>query len=124
MNVENVYKFRSYIRDLYKKDTTLEGDLVDSVYSIFENKDMIGRFSTDISEGYIEVVLLKESNITMDDLGKVVNEVTNSVQKFILNNIHNINVPQNEREEFVQFVNSRNSLFEHFVIGNMIKFNL
>lgn len=119
--LENIYKYRSYISELYSQDTTLEGDLINSIYE--NTDDKIEKIEIKIDQYYIGITLKPEHN-SIENFNIIINKITPVIQEFILNNINYKNIPLEEKEEFEKYVQDGNLLFEHFIIANLLRISL
>lgn len=115
---ENIYKYRSYIRNLYLNNTSLEGDIADEI----KDNSKIEKSDIDIKNFYIGIFMSKDAErINVDD---VISKVSDTIQKFILTNIGNIPLLDEEKEEFNEFINNNGLLYDKILVGNLIKFVL
>ena len=121
ITVENMYKYRSYIGELYSKDTSLEGDLTDSIYENMDEK--IEKIDLKIDQCHIGITLKQEHN-SIENFNNIMDKIAITIREFILNNFNFDNIPSEEKEEFKKYVQEGNLLFETYIIGNTIRFSL
>lgn len=126
MNVENICKFKSYIKELFSLEFKQ-----DIIYDLSNSNSLVERLTISISEGYIGASLKEPS---MNNYNKIREVVTCLLVDAIMNNKDNI--PQNERTDLIKFVleqiireqnvHSENLLFDpsYDCDESMIKFNL
>ena len=62
MNMENLYKFRSVLRDLYMRETSLNGDLVSDLYNNIDSSKAKSVYIA-IQDFQISVTLFENCNI-------------------------------------------------------------
>ena len=114
-----IYDYRAYIRRLYWIDTSLEGDLHGSLLELSGN---IEKLEINLDEFYINITLQEE--YSQDQVNIIISEITDKIQKFVLNNIEATNIPNEEKENFRQLVESGICLFDYSLVGNVIMVSL
>lgn len=117
IKAENIYKYRSYIRNLYLKNTQLQEDLKE-----IENNTKIEKLDVDIKNFYIGVLLNENSD--REDMSNIIFAISDKIQKFIIDNINNISVPNEEKNEFEEFISNSRLLYDMSNVGKLIKFSL
>lgn len=117
MNMENLYKFRSLLRDLYMRETTLKGDLVSDIYDSI-GQDQIKSIYIATKDFQISVTLFENCNI--EDLCVVKEKIKQCIQAFIMNNIEYVRIEQEQKREFINFVQNGTMIFDSHFVGTTI----
>lgn len=114
MNMENLYKFRSVLRDLYMRETSLNGDLVSDLYNNIDSRKAKSVYIA-IQDFQISVTLFENCNI--EDLCIIKENIKQCIRNFIMNNIAFVNIAQEEKNEFIDFVQNNNLIIDSHFIG-------
>lgn len=122
IELDDVYKFRSYARKLYTQDGLLLGDLTGNIGDLRTNNEKIERIDIDFNNYCIGVYFSKDS--TEKDISKVSQEIEFYIRDFILTNANSI-IELNGRESdlFLDYIQSP-LLYDKIQVGNLIKFIL
>ena len=121
IELDDVYKFRSYARKLYTQDVLL-GDLTGNIGDLRTNNEKIERIDIDINNCYIGVYFSKDS--TENDISKVSQEIEFYIRDFILTNANSISeLNGRESDLFLDYIQSP-LLYDKIQVGNLIKFIL
>ena len=116
VKAENIYKYRRYIRSLYLKNNQLEEELKEIDNTKIEELDI------NIRNFHISVLMSEDS--TRDDMNNIIFIISGKIQLFIIDNIDNISMPDDEKIEFQEFVNNSRLLYDMSNVGKLIKFSL
>ena len=135
LSINTYYNYRTYVHELYKDGgigSPLYNDLCSTILEIRDKDKSITSISIDISNYNISVEL--DSNATQEDSTRVINNITERILAFIINNKSIINRQLNPAlgesiSSFDEFLNMRRDtltvLFcDISYIGNSITFNL
>ena len=135
LSINTYYNYRTYVHELYKDGgigSPLYNDLCSTILEIRDKDKSITSISMDISNYNITVEL--DSNATQEDSIRVINNITERIRTFIINNKAIINRQLNpalgeSMASFDEFLNMRRDtltvLFcDISYIGNSITFNL
>ena len=120
INMDVYYIIRSEFRKLYN-DVTTQGDLYGSVLGIRDkNKRYINTAAIDTGDYSIYIELVE--NITDKNKLAMINQVTEAIRTYLLNNIDKIynSIPQ-YKNDALRIINSQNYAFcDVSTIGNNI----
>ena len=135
LSINTYYNYRTYVHELYKDGgigSPLYNDLCSTILEIRDKDKSITSISMDISNYNITVEL--DSNATQEDSIRVINNITERIRTFIINNKAIINRQLNptlgeSMASFDEFLNVRSDIFtvlfcDISYIGNSITFNL
>ena len=135
LSINTYYNYRTYVHELYKDGgigSPLYNDLCSTILEIRDKDKSITSISMDISNYNITVEL--DSNATQEDSIRVINNITERIRAFIINNKDIINRQLNptlgeSMASFDEFLNVRRDIFtvlfcDISYIGNSITFNL
>ena len=135
LSINTYYNYRTYVHELYKDGgigSPLYNDLCSTILEIRDKDKSITSISMDISNYNITVEL--DSNATQEDSIRVINNITERIRTFIINNKDIINRQLNptlgeSMASFDEFLNIRRDIFNVLFcdisyIGNSITFNL
>ena len=135
LSINTYYNYRTYVHELYKDGgigSPLYNDLCSTILEIRDKDKSITSISMDISNYNITVEL--DSNATQEDSARVINNITERIRSFIINNKAIINRQLNpalgeSMASFDEFLNVRRDIFtvlfcDISYIGNSITFNL
>lgn len=135
LSINTYYNYRTYVHELYKDGgigSPLYNDLCSTILEIRDKDKSITSISMDISNYNITVEL--DSNATQEDSIRVINNITERIRTFIINNKAIINRQLNptlgeSMASFDEFLNIRSDIFtvlfcDISYIGNSITFNL
>ena len=135
LSINTYYNYRTYVHELYKDGgigSPLYNDLCSTILEIRDKDKSIPSISIDISNYNITVEL--DSNATQEDSIRVINNITERIRTFIINNKAIINRQLNpalgeSMTSFDEFLNVRRDIFtvlfcDISYIGNSITFNL
>ena len=135
LSINTYYNYRTYVHELYKDGgigSPLYNDLCSTILEIRDKDKSITSISIDISNYNISVEL--DSNATQEDSIRVINNITERIRTFIINNKAIINRQLNpalgeSMASFDEFLNIRRDILtvlfcDISYIGNSITFNL
>ena len=135
LSINTYYNYRTYVHELYKDGgigSPLYNDLCSTILEIRDKDKSITSISMDISNYNITVEL--DSNATQEDSIRDINNITERIRTFIINNKAIINRQLNpilgeSMASFDEFLNVRRDIFtvlfcDISYIGNSITFNL
>ena len=109
-----MYKCRALIRNIYRDDVYMRGDIVDSLATILE-KFNISKINIDMPDFKATFEIDNQ-----DNYNSIINEIDYTIKNYILSNTDRIDFKDsNELDEFISFVNN-NMIFEHYLVGNMV----
>lgn len=119
--IEDMYKFRSYFRQLYMIDTRLEGDIVNDLLDLY--KDNIKSIDIKLSDFQINIELKDDvvSTELIYEYYMIQTKVREIVSKFLLTNIDSINVDVPIKLRMVAYIKNNQLLFDSYIISNCVK---
>ena len=119
MNLEQYYKFRKYIYKICTKQ--IDNDFINSVSNMIGDYDICKVSINPKSDIIIISVKDIDNNVNgCNKIEKIKEIITEKLKLFILSNSDQICIPDNEKNEFLNYVNDGIMLYEHCVIGDSI----
>ena len=127
IDMEKIYKFRKYLETYLYNLETLTASLTESIYDIINNLIAINNMKAEIkcfnvdstNKDSTSFLISFTKFITYDETKIFEDKIYEIVRNYILNNLNLVKFDEEEREEFLDFVNSRN-ICDTFIIGNTI----
>lgn len=116
----NIYEFREKFRELYAHDVSMNGDLGGAILDLMDDK--IKSIDLKIDQNSIEIV--GQDNCTESDLIEIDNKVRSIVSDYILNNIDNIDIPEESKKDAEAFATNTRMICDSFIANKIIKFSL
>ena len=121
ISADNIYKFRSRIsKNLYSDMHNTKGNLVEHI-NIEINEKVDANIEYGLQNSYIKIFVERKSD--SDTLTDIINIVDKNLRKFILTNKDKLQLSTDEEIYFNEFIGSY-SLYEFFIVGNLIQFEL
>lgn len=120
IKVDDIYKFRKYLRTLYDRDVHMKGDLGGDIGKL-TTQPFVESFYFAPQQYFIKFVLNDTSAANVE---YIINWTRSALQKFVRANLNIISFTLEERESFLEFISHPNMLAEVNVVGNTIVFSL
>lgn len=120
-SIENVYKFRSLMRDLYSRDVYVNGDLTHDICESIQD-DHIEKLEIGIREFYIDINFYKETS--QEIINDTIFRIKNAVSNFILLNINSLKLEEDEIPLFKTFIGEAAVIFDVIYLGNNVRISL
>lgn len=108
---ENIYKFREYTNEIDINP------LINNIKNIFLNEYID---SVDYNNNRKIIISIKDKNGT----DYVVDNILKDIKSYYLDNYYVCNVPVEEAEDFVNYLNNPSLYVDVYNIGNTIEFQL
>lgn len=121
-NISYVYRFRDVLRELYKKDVFLKGDLNGKILDHLYDKG-VHSINTDLQNYYISITM-KEDAERIDYIN-IIESIRGELRVFITDNIEECTniLKQFEHDQFVTFLNTP-LICDDYQVANKITFHL
>lgn len=120
-SIENVYKFRSLMRDLYSRDVYVNGDLTHDICESIQDEH-IEKLEIGIREFYIDINFYKETS--QEIINDTIFRIKNAVSNFILLNINSLKLEEDEIPLFKTFIGEAAVIFDVIYLGNNVRISL
>ena len=120
-SIENVYKFRSLMRDLYSRDVYVNGDLTHDICESIQDEH-IEKLEIGIREFYIDINFYKETS--QEIINDTIFRIKNAVSNFILLNINSLKLEEDEIPLFKTFIDEAAVIFDVIYLGNNVRISL
>lgn len=121
-NIEDMYKFRSYFRQLYMIDTRLEGDIVNDLSDLLY-KDNVKGIEIKLTEFQVTIELKDDvvSSELIYEFYRIQTRVREIVSKFLLTNIDAMNLDIQTKLRMINYIKNNQLLFDSYLISNCVK---
>ena len=120
-SIENVYKFRSLMRDLYSRDVYVNGDLTHDICESIQDEH-IEKLEIGIREFYIDINFYKETS--QEIINDTIFRIKNAVSNFILLNINSLKLEEDEIPLFKTYIGEAAVIFDVIYLGNNVRISL
>ena len=120
IKVDDIYKFRKYLRTLYDRDVHMKDDLGEEIGKL-SSQPFVDSFYFAPQQYFIKFVI---NDVNASNVDYIINWTRSAIQKFIRANLDIINFTLDERDSFIEFINYPNMLADVNVVGNTIVFSL
>lgn len=118
-----LYTYRNYIKQLYTKEPQLNSNFIDNVLSI---QDKYINCIKEIKYNHADSILITLSdNVEKKDKINIISDIGNYIKEFVIENIDQIKLDEDEKKDFEKFILQNSSLLcDYSCIGSQITFNL
>jgi hypothetical protein len=119
LSMDHYYQFRSELKNLYKYDTSANGDLACKVLEIRDKNRCVNSIEVSIDEGRIIIEFDPKTNEKKRK--SITYSITESINNFIMDNRAKINI---DDEDFNKLVNNKSCCCDVYAVGDQVTFGL
>lgn len=121
--MKQYYEFRKEIHKLYDNNVYNTGDLCSGILEIRDKEKCIESIKIDLSHYSIDLEL--SQNTSESKTLQIIDKITNSIGRYILNNKNQLNSEIINNDNFETYLISPSHPFcDTIIIGNSVTFNL